>query len=242
MAGSLAGDGRDSRSRRLQAATSAEVPSSRRAQLRYSLPWVAILFITAGFHFYRGVPVDGWIFLGVGMIVGADVIHQHRTVPGPIPKHGKRRLGGRWLQAVLLLMGLGTMAVVVLTPTGSVTIPVVVAIVGAAMLILAWPDPLPEAVAQAGRPGTSSGTSSGPVQARRPLRRAAWWWGSVLLFLALWELGSYFTDELDPAVAPAVPPLTDLLQPLFDNDASRWLMMLAWLAACAGLLKVARRP
>lgn len=64
----------------------------------------------------------------------------------------------------------------------------------------------------------------------------------MLLFLALWELVTYFIDRFAPADAQQFPPLTDLLQPLFDAESSRWFMMLLWLLACGSLVRVVRRP
>ncbi len=197
--------------------------------------------MTAGFHFYRGVPVDGWIFLGAGIVLGADVGVAHARMPEAMSTRWKPIRPGRGPLLVSVLAGIGAMVVVAVVPPGSPGIPAVLGIVGAAMLVLAWPEnSQPKGPRERGatRPNRASTSHHADV----PVRRAAWWWGAVLLFLALWELGSYFTDELDPAEAPAVPPLTDLLQPLFDSDASRWLMMLVWLGACASLLRVARRP
>lgn len=238
MANSYAGDGRDKEPRAFDAAAvPVRAGSKQRGQLRYSLPWVAILFITAGFHFYRGVPLDGWIFLGVGAVVAIDLVVTHASRP-PAPRS---RVSSRWrkqllsrlaLRVILLLVGAGAMAVVVLAPAGSLGIAAAVGLVGAVMLLLAWPQN--HHVQQQHQAQQGVNTTA--------MHRAAWWWGAVLLFLALWELGTYFTDDLDPAVAPVVPPLTDLLQPLFDGDASRWFMMALWLVACAGLLRVARRP
>lgn len=231
MANSLAGEGRDKESRApCAAAVPARDGAKTQGQLRYSLPWVAILFITAGFHFHRGVPLDGWIFMGVATVLGIDLLTarlyrspaagQPGTGPGKQPQ-----VPAVALRLILALAAAGATAVAVLAPLDSPGIAAVVGVLGALLLVLAWP--------QAAR--SAQGNS-------KAMQRAAWWWGAVLLFLALWELGSYFTDELDPAVAPAVPPLTDLLQPLFDGAATRWLMVLLWLAACAALLRVSRRP
>ncbi|ALE91397.1 hypothetical protein AOC05_01920 [Arthrobacter alpinus] len=64
----------------------------------------------------------------------------------------------------------------------------------------------------------------------------------MLLFLALWELVTYFIDRFAPADAQRLPSLTDLLQPLYDAESSCWFMMLPWLLVCGSLVRVVRRP
>ncbi|MFQ4150569.1 hypothetical protein AAGW05_18105 [Arthrobacter sp. LAPM80] len=80
------------------------------------------------------------------------------------------------------------------------------------------------------------------IKAPRAVQQAIFWWAGVLLVLCLWELGTWFIGKLAPIDAATFPPLTEPLQPLFDSDSSRRLMMIAWLAACAALIKVVRRP
>ncbi len=254
MAGPVVGSSRDGGTpARHAAAVSGTALVRGPGELRHSLPWLLILFITAGFHFYRGVPVDGWIFLSAGLVLGADTAFLHvRRQPAHLAAGEGRppRMSGRALVWTMLAVGVGAAVVVVLAPPGSLGIPAVVGLVGVAMLLVAWPQSRSparprtgDAAQQAGgRAAREPGTGEVHAHAPKPLRRAAWWWAAVLLFLALWELGNYFADMLDPAGAWAFPPLTDLLQPLFDNDASRWLMMIVWLAACAGLVRSAVKP
>ncbi len=253
MAGSVAGSSRDGG---IPARDAATVSTPAPELLRHSLPWVLVLFITAGFHFYRGVPADGWIFLAAGLALGADTALRHvrhRGSAGPsrpaAAQSRQARLSGRVLVWALPALGAGAAVVVVLAPPDSLGVPAAVGLAGAGMLVVAWPQrPSPAQLPgvepsrpRTGRASQRPGDSSRP-RAPKPLRRSAWWWASVLLFLALWELGNYFIDVLDPAGAWAYPPLTDLLQPLFDNQDSRWLMMLVWLAGCAGLVRSAVKP
>src|SRR6185312_15209667 len=162
MAGSVAGSSRDGGTPARRAADiSGPAPVRPREQLRYSLPWVAILFITAGFHFFRGVPVDGWIFLTAGLVLGADTALRQvrqksaaastgggaaRGAAGPAhlaEAEGRQlRLSGRGMLWTMLVVGAGAAVVVVLAPPGSLGIPAVVGLVGAGMLVVAWPQTL----------------------------------------------------------------------------------------------------
>ncbi|WP_113716966.1 hypothetical protein [Arthrobacter dokdonensis] len=145
--------------------------------------------------------------------VPAQVVRAPRAVP-------------RWFwAAVAAAVGALSLAVVVLAPASSTGIPAVVGLVGAAMLLVAWPNP----PRPPGRPAPR-------------VRRAAYWWAGVVLFLCIWELGTYFIDRFSPGGEAVFPPLTDLLQPLFDSDSSRWFMTALWLVACGTLLRVVRRP
>src|SRR6185312_17502476 len=134
MAGSVAGSSRDGGTPARRAADiSGPAPVRPREQLRYSLPWVAILFITAGFHFYRGVPVDGWIFLSAGLVLGADtaLLHVRRQPAHMAAGEGRPpRMSGRPLVWTMLAVGVGAAVVMVLAPPGSLGIPAVVGLVG----------------------------------------------------------------------------------------------------------------
>ncbi|PYI69065.1 hypothetical protein CVV68_04545 [Arthrobacter livingstonensis] len=243
--------------------------SGAEPSLWLSTPWLAILFITGVFHVYRGVPVDAFVFLSVGVALAVDTAVRHSRHSRPRGRRGRRpdghaaiaghvrylsvrhptvphagvqpgqpvfgelrgehrgaRVVPRWLW-IGIAVGTGaiSLAVVVLAPEGSSGIPAVVCLVGAAMLLVAWPDPP--------RP-------PGPPAPR--VRRAAYWWAGVVLFLCIWELGTYFIDRFAPDETAVFPPLTDLLQPLFDGDSSRWFMTGLWLVACGALLRVVRSP
>ncbi|RAN74842.1 hypothetical protein B5P43_27575 [Bacillus sp. SRB_336] len=144
----------------------------------------------------------------------------------PAPVVRAPRALPRWLwAAAAAAVGALSLAVVVLAPESSTGIPAVVGLVGAAMLLVAWPNP----PRPPGRPGPR-------------VRRAAYGWAGVVLFLCIWELGTYFIDRFSPGGEAVFPPLTDLLQPLFDSDSSRWIMTALWLVACGSLLRVVRRP
>ncbi|MCQ9164508.1 hypothetical protein [Arthrobacter sp. STN4] len=211
-----------------------------------SLPWVAILFITGAFHLYRGVPVDAAIFLAAGVALAVDTSMRHSRITrhGRHTPHGRQHPAGepavrllpRWFwPAVAAAVGALSLAVVVLAPENSTGIPAVVGLVGAAMLLVAWPDP-PRT------PGAAPGNPAAPGHPAPRVRRAACWWGAVVLLLCVWEMGTYFIDRFAPADTAVFPPLTDLLQPLFDGDSSRWFMTGLWLVACGALVRVGRRP
>lgn len=243
-----------------------------RPSLWLSVPWVVILFITGVFHLYRGVPVDALVFLSVGAALAIDTAVRHAArhaaragrhkpaeraegehkpaaqaegerhdflqagsseeapapspTPTPAPVVRAPRALPRWFwAAVAAAVGALSLAVVVFAPASSTGIPAVVGLVGAAMLLVAWPNP----PRPPGRPAPR-------------VRRAAYWWAGVVLFLCIWELGTYFIDRFSPGGEAVFPPLTDLLQPLFDSDSSRWFMTALWLVACGTLLRVVRRP
>jgi hypothetical protein len=205
-----------------------------------SIPWIAILFITATFHFYRGVPIDGWMFLILAVALTADLVRKARTprtavaTSAGVPSRARVWMLGGMLVAVMVLVW----AVLLLAPAASIGVPAVVGMVGIVMLLIAWPDP-PSTVAREG--GERTGTPPAAGQAPR-MRRATYWWAGVVLFLCLWELSTYFIDRFAPTDEGTYPPLTDLLAPLFAEGSSRWLMTALWLAACAALLRQVRRP
>jgi hypothetical protein len=195
-----------------------------------SIPWIAILALTATFHFYRGVPIDGWIFLTLAVALAGDRVRKSRTIRRTVapehsnaPTRARMWLVGGTLAAVTVLVW----AVLLLAPQTSIGVPAVVGMVGVVMLIVAWPDPPVAAPRAAGQ--------------RRRVRRAAYWWSGVVLFLCLWELGTYFIDRFAPTDEGIYPPLTDLLAPLFTDASSRWFMTALWLVACVALLRVVRR-
>jgi len=206
-----------------------------------SIPWIAILALTATFHFYRGVPIDGWIFAALAVALTADLIRKSTlgaepAVPAKVnaPIHRGRPwlVGGAFLAVAAIVW-----AVLLWAPQASIGIPAVVGVVGIIMLLLAWPDPAP-AVAPA--PGSHAAEAATAGRQRR-VRRAAFLWAGVLLLLCLWELGTYFIDRFVPTDEGTYPPLTDLLAPLFVDGSSRWFMTALWLLACAALLRAVRR-
>ncbi|ALE05006.1 hypothetical protein AL755_05065 [Arthrobacter sp. ERGS1:01] len=205
-----------------------------------SIPWIAILALTATFHFYRGVPVDGWIFAALAAALTADLVRKSRPGPAPVVS-GHLREPARtrpWLVGgALLAVATVVWAVLLWAPQASIGIPAVVGMVGIIMLLLAWPDPTPDPSPAV----RSHAAEAAPAGRRRRVRRAAFWWAGVLFFLCVWELGTYFIDRFAPTDEGTYPPLTDLLAPLFVDGSSRWFMTALWLLACAALLRVVRR-
>ncbi|GAA4371509.1 hypothetical protein GCM10023166_20880 [Paeniglutamicibacter cryotolerans] len=121
----------------------------------------------------------------------------------------------RW--AWLLVPGLAT---ILAFQQPGVGLGVALLVLLGAMLALGWRNPKPSAVRASGL----------------RLRRSAWAWAAVVLFLCLWELGMYFTARLDPWEESTHPPLSDLIDPLFLVPSSRWLGTVLWVGACAALV------
>lgn len=133
-----------------------------------SAPWLAILWISGAFHFYRGVPVDGWIFLSAALVLSLDTVMRHRrcqqlepgvagTGSGPVTATANATGGAprssqampRWLWiSTAAGVGMLPMAVVFLAPGSGSAMAFVLAVVGAAMLLVAWPNPMPAVEAQ----------------------------------------------------------------------------------------------
>ncbi|MGO4382798.1 hypothetical protein [Specibacter sp. RAF43] len=210
-----------------------------------SLPWIAVLILTAIFHFYRGVPVDALMFLAAAAALSIDLAaarargrRTHRAAHRSGRASPRRR---PWAATGLAAAALALVwAVLVLEPLDGAGIPAVVGLVGTALLLVVWPDRPGPPDSEAAPAPAPLAPAAAPAPAR--VRRAAYWWAGVVLFLCAWELGTYFIDRLAPVRASTFPPLTDLLQPLFSAESSRWLMTGAWLVTCGALVRVVRRP
>jgi len=231
--------------------------AARRTESRWlSIPWIGILFLTATFHFYRGVPVDGWIFLVLGLALTVDLARKTRAesltavLPAMLPTSGSAALAPQAARAssparIWLMGGVFAAAtalvwvVLLLAPAASIGVPAVVGLVGVVMLLVAWPDPPAVHASAVASPRGREGQEGRDPAPR--VRRAAYWWAGVVLFLCVWELGTYFIDRMAPTDEDAYPPLSDLLGPLFTAGSSRWFMTALWLVACAALLRQVRR-
>jgi hypothetical protein len=177
-------------------------------------PAILILLITGCFHVYRGAPVDGVVFLGVGCWLAvtetrtpADVVDEHAP---PWPPHA----------AIWCLL----LVTAVLTPApryGLVDV-TVVGLLGTAVVLLA-----------------ATRADSAP-----PARRGvAWPYVVVGLVAALNELTAYLL-ETSPAAELRHPAFSDLMDPVFDWPPTRGLLVVVWLAGGLWLLRAmpARAP
>ncbi|WP_125611203.1 hypothetical protein [Specibacter cremeus] len=226
---------------------------ARRASPWASAPWIAVLFLTAVFHFYRGVPADGWIYLVVGVLLALDLALDRAF--GRARRRGTRAATrhatpvtapyrvSRWVVAgAAAFVAAVVWAVVVWEPAAGTGIPFVVPLAGLVMLVLAWPQNIPAAQSPPSlRAAPPPGPATAGSQPRRRVRRAAYLWSGVVLFLCIWELGTYFIDRFVPDGEVTYPQLSDLLGPLFAADSSRWFMTALWLVACAAMVRAGRQ-
>ena len=96
-------------------------------------PVTAVLILAGIFHFYRGVPDEGVLFVATGLAVAADCA-------GWLPSPGGRvfRLPGP--TASLAIAVVGGVALALLTPHGWVET-AVLAVVGVAVIVIGWLQP-----------------------------------------------------------------------------------------------------
>lgn len=173
------------------------------------------MLLAGGFHFYRGAPVDGCVFVGAGVLAAADARTQRRR---PAPQPPPRKVV---LPAVLTLSVLLAVA-----PLNSVLTGVVLVLLGLAALGVA--------LAGSDRPPGSG------WRWRRPSATGLAW-TLIALAACLLELTVYFLGERRDA-AEAVPALSDLLQPLVDGSIWRAVLVAGWLLLGVALLHWSTRP
>lgn len=175
---------------------------------RSSHPAIVILLITGCFHVYRGAPLDGVVFLGVG---GWLAVSEARapapsvdTLLSPIPRR----------QTTWGLVALT--AVLTAAPRYGVLDVVVVGLLGAWAVVLA---------------GTR-GDATPPVR-----RGAAWPYALVGLAAALNELTAYLL-QTSPLTDWRHPAFSDLMDPVFAWPPTRAILVLAWLLGGLWLLRL----
>ena len=190
--------------------------------LRIVSPWTIILVITGCFHFFRGAIADGVVFLAVAAGLIADAA-------GILP-FGRTPAVGRPPRAVLAVAAVVVGLPLLLAPLFGIVDVFVLAAVGVATMTIAWPNSSP---APAGR----SDAARAPA-----LRRAAVFWASVALAFSVWELATYLLGRPSAAAGYAFPPLSDLLDPAVASPSWRIILVAAWLAGGAALLRRGRHP
>ncbi|MHA7985837.1 hypothetical protein ACX9R5_08520 [Rathayibacter sp. CAU 1779] len=187
------------------------------ARMRLDWWWIAILALCGSFQIYRGAPVDGVFFLVAAFALLADAAGWlSRLDRYPLPR-----------VSLVVQLVLGALAVVVIafTPQWGLLDVIIVAVVGATAVIVAWRDD----------------DATGAPALRRPVRRAAVLWASVAVFLCLWELASFFLAMPSPQAEFDHPPLSDLIDPVVANPLGRGACAALWLLAGAAFLRRGRR-
>lgn len=178
--------------------------------------WVAILTVTGGFHFYRGAPVDGAIFVGAALVLVADALGWLRFAPLDRERHP------RTLVLVVLIV-VATLVLAIAPLYGGVETAVMVAI-GIALMPIVWPQPGPSA-------------SAPPPDS---VRRAAIAWSAIAVAGASWEIGSYFLSVPSPEAEFEHPPLSDLIDPLVASPFTRLALIALWLIGGYALIRRGR--
>lgn len=188
----------------------------------------AVPAIAAGFHFYRGAPIDGVVFSAVALVCLAG----RRTDAAPArvrAAHPPVRLTAPWTIAVVL--GVGAVLAVArrYSPVDALLF---VALAVPVLFLTATrggPPPCGEP-----DPDRQAPAVPGPD---RPLRRAMVWWACPVLALSACELVNYFLSTSGPAAEQDHPPLSDVVTSLFDSDYRRLVLALVWLWLGVGLLE-----
>jgi len=189
-----------------------DVRSSR--TVARTLPWVAIVALTAMVQFVRAAPIDGTVFSTVAVALLADAI-------GIVPRVGPLAAPGR-LPA--LAGALAACLLLTLTPRHGVVDGIVLVGLGAAALVGGWPG-----VRAGGRERPRPGDTAA-------LRRTAVLWAAVAIVTCLWELTSFVVDRLLPEQKAQHPAISDLLDPALDQLWFRALFVVAWIALGLALL------
>ncbi|GAB7005055.1 hypothetical protein JCM18899A_25280 [Nocardioides sp. AN3] len=171
-------------------------------------PAIVILLITGCFHLYRGAPVDGIAFLGVGgWLMAAEARWPALEVDSLVAPPPRRSAASALLVAT---------AVLAVAPRYGVIDTAVLGLLGLGAVVLAATRedaPLP------------------------PRRGHAWPYAAVGLVAALNELIAYFL-ETSPAADWRHPAVSDLLDPVFSQPLTRGLLVLTWLVGGLWLLRL----
>ncbi|NNC11486.1 hypothetical protein HII28_06280 [Planctomonas sp. JC2975] len=231
-------DGIPSRAIPAQTGPSRAAPTVRAgfaARMRLDWWWIVILALCGSFQIYRGAPVDGVFFLVAAVALLTDAAGWlARLDRYPLP---------RVSLAVQLVLGALAVTVIAFTPQWAILDVIVVAVVGATAVIMAWrdDDPFAAEATEPSAPPDALPDATDAVALRRPVRRAAVLWASVAVFLCLWELASFFLAMPSPQAEFDHPPLSDLIDPVVANPLGRAACAALWLLAGAAFLRRGRR-
>lgn len=198
------------------------------ARLRMDWWWIAILVICGSFQIYRGAPVDGVFFLGAGLALLADAA-------GWLGALDSYRLP-RVRRAVAVTLGVIVVAIITFAPQWGLADLVVVGVVGATALIVAWRNDDTSAMQT---PEERSADESSALQ--RAMRRSAVLWAAAGIFLCLWELFMFFLARPSAAAEAAHPVLSDLIDPIAANPLGRAVCAAVWIVSGVALLRRGRQ-
>ncbi|HEY4152647.1 MAG TPA: hypothetical protein VGM38_04940 [Pseudolysinimonas sp.] len=200
----------------------AALPGSR--SVMRSVPWVAIVALTAAVQFVRAAPIDGVVFAVVAVALLADAI-------GLIPRTGPLARPGI---VPVMIAALVAALLLTLTPRHGIVDGIVLVGVGLAAVIGGW-----RGVRPAIRPAAA--TDRRRARGPRPgdgaaVRHTAILWAAVAVATCAWELTSFVFGRLSPEQKAQHPAISDLLDPAIDQLWSRALFVVAWIALGLALL------
>lgn len=224
-----------------------------------------MLIMAGTFHFYRGVPGEGVLFVAVGLAIAADSAGWL-----PIPRSRVFRLPGRTMSFAVAVVGAAALSV--LTPHGGMET-VALAVVGIGAILIGWLQPVRE-----GRPFQFSGElsggltgelftelkaefsesdSSGDAAAERSrhspgasgvespddgsgtaerYQRTAVVWCCFGVAVCLFELVVYLLSD-PPLREFEYPTLSTLLEPMVAVPIGRLPLLVGWIALGLALLR-----
>lgn len=179
-------------------------------------PALVVLVLAGIFHLIRGAPIDGAVFCGMAVLIGADAVTGHRLRLPVVPRPPRWVV---WPAAIGCAILLGT------TARWGTTAHVVLPIIGGAAVLSGW--------------HRSGDATAGPASWRQHAGGAGW--AAIAVALCLWELTTYILQQIT-ADDRTHPALSDLLNPLVDTHVGRGLLVLVWMLAGVALLWPRRRP
>jgi hypothetical protein len=180
----------------------APAPTRRRPPWR-DLP-ILIIIIAGLFHFGRGAEVDGLVFVVIGIALVIAELRDRRETGPP----AREPLGTWWLMvAAVACVGFGL--VVGQWELASPGVIFAIAVPGLLILPLAW------------RVGP-------PSEERAPGPK--WVWAGVMVLVCLWELISFLSQPDPQTDSYDHPTLSAILNPMFQHEPFRVVVLAAWLA------------
>lgn len=225
-----------------------------------------MLILAGMFHFYRGVPGEGVLFVAVGLAIAADSAGWL-----PSPRSRVFRLPGPTASMGFAVVGAAVLAV--LTPHGAVET-IVLAVIGVAVLSVGWLQPVradgpsqfsgessgdfkgestTEFRPEFSESSDSSGDPSAEVPRRSPgmnagesldegartagrYRRTAVVWCCFGVAVCLVELAVYLLSD-PPLHEFEYPTLSTLLEPMVAVPVGRLPLLVGWIVLGLALLR-----